>query len=80
MCTYIIQKYFRKKEFDESQWQNLVFLRSFSRFTLVVVVVVVVVVVDFVVVIVVVVSLLPIGYLYSSFVCYHLTELISASF
>ena len=72
MCTYIIQKYFRKKEFDESQWQNLVFLRSFSRFTLVVVVVVVVVVivvVDFVVVIVVVVSLLPIGYLYSSFVC-----------
>ena len=70
MCTYIIQKYFRKKEFDESPWQNLVFLRSFSRFTLVlVVVVVVVVVVDFVVVIVVVVSLLPIGYLYSSFVC-----------
>lgn len=78
MCTYIIQKYFRKKVFDESQWQNLVFLRSFSRFTLVVVVVVVVV--DFVIVIVVVVSLLPIGYLYSSFVCDHLTELISASF
>ena len=67
MCTYIIQKYFRKKVFDESPWQNLVFLRSFSRFTLVVVVVVVVV--DFVIVIVVVVSLLPIGYLYSSFVC-----------
>lgn len=78
MCTYIIQKYFRKKVFDESPWQNLVFLRSFSRFTLVVVVVVVVV--DFVIVIVVVVSLLPIGYLYSSFVCDHLTELISASF
>ena len=78
MCTYIIQKYFRKKVFDESPWQNLVFLRSFSRFTLVVVVVVVVVV-DFVVVIVVVVSLLPIGYLYSSFVFDHLTELISAS-
>ena len=67
MCTYIIQKYFRKKVFDESPWQNLVFLRSFSRFNLVVVVVVVVV--DFVIVIVVVVSLLPIGYLYSSFVC-----------
>lgn len=78
MCTYIIQKYFRKKVFDESPWQNLVFLRSFSRFTLVVVVVVVVV--DFVIVIVVVVSLLPIGYLYSSFVCDHLTELISVSF
>ena len=78
MCTYIIQKYFRKKVFDESPWQNLVFLRSFSRFTLVVVVVVVVV--DFVIVIVVVVSLLPIGYLYSSFACDHLTELISASF
>lgn len=78
MCTYIIQKYFRKKVFDESPWQNLVFLRSFSRFTLVVVVVVVVV--DFVIVIVVVVSLLPIGYLYSSFVCDHFTELISASF
>lgn len=78
MCTYIIQKYFRKKVFDESPWQNLVFLRSFSRFNLVVVVVVVVV--DFVIVIVVVVSLLPIGYLYSSFVCDHLTELISASF
>lgn len=77
MCTYIIQKYFRKKVFDESPWQNLVFLRSFSRFTLVVVIVDVVV--DFVVVIVVVVSLLPIGYLYSSFVCDHLTELISAS-
>ena len=76
MCTYIIQKYFRKKVFYESPWQNLVFLRSFSRFTLVVVVVVVI---DFVVVIVVVVSLLPIGYLYSSFVCDHLTELISAS-
>lgn len=77
MCTYIIQKYFRKKVFDESPWQNLVFLRSFSRFTLVVVIVDVVV--NFVVVIVVVVSLLPIGYLYSSFVCDHLTELISAS-
>lgn len=77
MCTYIIQKYFRKKVFDESPWQNLVFLRSFSRFTLVVVIVDVVV--DFVIVIVVVVSLLPIGYLYSSFVCDHLTELISAS-
>ena len=51
--------------------------KVFSRFTLVVVVVVVVV--DFVIVIVVVVSLLPIGYLYSSFVCDHLTELISAS-
>ena len=78
MCTYIIQKYFRKKVFDESPWQNLVFLRSFSRFTLVVVIVDVVV--DFVIVIVVVVSLLPIGYLYSSFVCDHLTELISVSF
>ena len=77
MCTYIIQKYFRKKVFDESPWQNLVFLRSFSRFTLVVVIVDVVV--DFVIVIVVVVSLLPIDYLYSSFVCDHLTELISAS-
>lgn len=59
MCTYIIQKYFRKNGLVESPQQKLELLGSFSRYAPVVVVVVVfivafvVVIVDFVVVIIV---------------------------
>lgn len=60
MCTYIIQKYFRKNGLVESPQQKLELLGSFSRYAPVVVVVVVfivafvVVIVDFIVVITVV--------------------------
>lgn len=52
MCTYIIQKYFRKNGLVESPQQKLELLGSFSRYAPVVVVVVVVFIVAFVVVIV----------------------------
>ena len=52
MCTYIVQKYFRKNGLVESPQQKLELLGSFSRYAPVVVVVVVVFIVAFVVVIV----------------------------